>query len=448
MSQRRLILGHMFAPEQAAGIVREYLSDLDPAALTAAEAERGLLAFTTLGHLAAAGKTLCAARAVQTGAHTRAGFQRPGEWLARLTGSTLGEALALLDTAKALPELHKLDEAMRNGDVSPGQAAAVAKGAGGDEKAERQLLDHAKANLPLRELRDKARRMEAARNEESERRDRDEQLHANRYLRTRIGHDGAVLGEFSLAPLQGASFLAALELEQTRIFEQARRRGDNESSAKYAADALVALAGRDAGQARSASQVVLHVDLAAFRRGEAWPGEMCEIPGVGPVPVAVARQILGEAFLKLVITDGVDIAGVTHIGRVIPAAIRTALEARDPVCVVPGCGSAWQLEIDHWQIPYAQGGPTELANLARCCRYHHRLKTHKGWRLEGGPGRWRWLSPDGHDASRPDWRTTQSGTTTASPPPAPPPDAEGHSPPNDPGAGAGRLFDSGAGVPA
>jgi hypothetical protein len=148
----------MFAPEQAAGIVREYLEDLDPVALTATEAERGLVAFTTLEHLAAAGKTLCAGRAVQTGAHTRAGFQRPGQWLARMMGST----------AAKLAGLEALDEAMRKGEVSEKQAAAVARGAGEDKKAERQLLDDAKRKKPLKDLREKARRMEAARNEESD----------------------------------------------------------------------------------------------------------------------------------------------------------------------------------------------------------------------------------------------------------------------------------------
>jgi hypothetical protein len=42
---------------------------------------------------------------------------------------------------------------------------------------------------------------------------------------------------------------------------------------------------------------------------------LCEITGVGPVPVEVARRLLGESILKLVITNGVDVANVTHLGR-------------------------------------------------------------------------------------------------------------------------------------
>jgi 5-methylcytosine-specific restriction endonuclease McrA len=55
---------------------------------------------------------------------------------------------------------------------------------------------------------------------------------------------------------------------------------------------------------------------------------------------------------------------------------------------------AINLEIDHWQVPYIEGGPSELWNLCRLCRHHHRLKTFDGYRLRGGPGKWEWLPPE------------------------------------------------------
>jgi hypothetical protein len=54
--------------------------------------------------------------------------------------------------------------------------------------------------------------------------------------------------------------------------------------------------------------------------------------------------------------------------------LRQAIEQRDRVCVVPGCGIASGLEIDHL-VPFAQGGPTSIDNLQRLCKHHHRLKT-------------------------------------------------------------------------
>ncbi len=112
-------------------------------------------------------------------------------------------------------------------------------------------------------------------------------------------------------------------------------------------------------------------------------------------------------------TNGVDVMAVSHGGRNIPAHIRSALEARDPTCVVPGCHVRAGLEIDHWQIPYHRGGPTELWNLCRMCRAHHFDKTHRGARIEGGPGRWVWHPPP--TAGPP--RTTGPPPTTGAPGP-------------------------------
>jgi hypothetical protein len=43
-----------------------------------------------------------------------------------------------------------------------------------------------------------------------------------------------------------------------------------------------------------------------------------------------------------------------------------------------------ELEIDH-VIPFSQGGPTELDNLALLCHHHHFLKTFEGWTLSRVP---------------------------------------------------------------
>lgn len=52
-----------------------------------------------------------------------------------------------------------------------------------------------------------------------------------------------------------------------------------------------------------------------------------------------------------------------------------------------------RLEIDHvdgWALTRV----TTLDRLARLCSWHHHLKTYEGYRLEGGPGQWRWCGPD------------------------------------------------------
>ena len=73
----------------------------------------------------------------------------------------------------------------------------------------------------------------------------------------------------------------------------------------------------------------------------------------------------------------------------------------------PGAGSSYGLEIDHI-VPFAEGGPTTLDNLALLCHHHHFLKTYEGWTLERiDPPAER--PPDrnrhtGHSAGPPRWR--------------------------------------------
>ena len=48
----------------------------------------------------------------------------------------------------------------------------------------------------------------------------------------------------------------------------------------------------------------------------------------------------------------------------------------------------------HHRLPWAEGGPTQLDNLARLCSWHHYLKTHQRYRLSGRPGEWSWSGPE------------------------------------------------------
>jgi hypothetical protein len=139
--------------------------------------------------------------------------------------------------------------------------------------------------------------------------------------------------------------------------------------------------------------VHVRVDHAALLRGHRNGEETCEIPGIGPIPVATARALSSDAILAAVLTEGADVKAVAHLGRTIPARLRTALVARDTECAVPGCHNRYRLEIDHIK-PVAEFGPTSLDNLVRLCRPHHHMKTHLGFGLKGRPGRWKWVGPE------------------------------------------------------
>ena len=157
--------------------------------------------------------------------------------------------------------------------------------------------------------------------------------------------------------------LAALEAQTDRQFAQARSDGRFETTDAYRADALVALvtgrgilgpkgngsgapSGRRPADPRATVSVV--VDLEALRRGSVGEGERCEIPGVGPVGVEYARDLLGGALVELLIAKGTDVTTVYSAGRQVPMRVRSALLLRDPRCVVPHCDARLGLENDHW----------------------------------------------------------------------------------------------------
>jgi hypothetical protein len=103
---------------------------------------------------------------------------------------------------------------------------------------------------------------------------------------------------------------------------------------------------------------------------------------------------MADSFVAVVLTDGIDIRRVAHLGRSVTAAQRTALYVRDPECVVPGCHARTRLEIDH-VTGWAKTHKTCLDDLARLCHHHHALKTRAGWELRGPPGAWTFTGPDG-----------------------------------------------------
>jgi hypothetical protein len=130
---------------------------------------------------------------------------------------------------------------------------------------------------------------------------------------------------------------------------------------------------------------LLRIDVEALRRGYVHGQELCEITGVGPVPVTVARDLLGDAIIKLVITNGVDVCNITHLGRGPTAAQRAALLWTSPTCCVEGCYRT-RIEFDH-RDPWADTHHTRLDELDPLCKFHHDQKTHRGYALTPGTGK-------------------------------------------------------------
>ena len=134
--------------------------------------------------------------------------------------------------------------------------------------------------------------------------------------------------------------------------------------------------------------VQVRVDLEALRRGSVGDGETCEIPGVGPVPVRTARELFGDAWVDLVISDGVDVTTICRMGRSIPTPLRTAITERDRQL----CGSGLRCRQRARVRPLADRLRGRRApfdgELARVCRLPPLPADPSRFVLSGGPGKW------------------------------------------------------------
>ncbi len=358
------------------------MSELSSQALTGPDAVRLVEFFSEAERLCVAGRTVAAGRVQRSPEWHVAGYRTPAQWMAAHTKTTMSQAITSLEIARRLERLPHTREQFVTGKLSEVQAAEITSAAEAHPASEDSLLEAAETET-VAALRDRCREVRAAAYSDE---DACERIRRGRFLRSWTDLDGAVRLNGRFAPDDGARLLASVQARAERLRAEARRSGQREPADAYAADALLGFA---SGQQAPRSVVHVEVDRAAFERGRVEPGERCVIRGVGPVPVAVARRMAREGLVKILERDGVEVTRVAHAGRTIPAHLRTALEARDPTCVVPGCDVRTGLEIDHI-VPLAQGGWTRMDNLARLCRYHHGEKTHRGWRLRGRPGNWTW----------------------------------------------------------
>ncbi len=385
--------------------IAAHLAHADPDRVTTAQAVEVLEVFAELERLVVAGKVLYTRRATQGTAWRDDGHRSAASWMAEKTGTGLGEALGTLETAEALASLPETTEALRRGELSGSQVKVIAAAALDHPEAERQLLQSA-ASQSFKGLRERAALVRASARSAQEENARYLAVERSRSVRHWADPDGAFRLEARLTPDAGAKLVSALQVEADARFNAARRANHEEDPAAYRADALVALvageplASAPEGSTRTGAAratVCIRVDGAALKRGFTTTGETCHIPGVGPVPVAAVRRQLADAHVKILVRDGKDVTTVCHAGRTVTAHVHSALEERDPVCVVPGCDVAHGLENHHWDVDYVVCKTTSLAGLARVCHWHHGLLTHGGYVLEGEPGSWVMRGPPGGD---------------------------------------------------
>ncbi len=377
--------------ERALGSLVDVLDPDDVALFDATDVWK---AFDGIERFAANAKTLLAFRVEETGDWKRAGARSAADHLAQLGGTSTTAARRDLGTSKDVRESAVLADATRKGTLSPAPAEAIAPGAVADPGATDRLIDLARTTN-VRELRDECLRTRVKADPDPDA--THERIRKNRNMRTSGDAEGAWRISARGTADAGARFEAGLAPIIDAMFDRARAEGRNEPRETYAFDALMGLVDRDEpvdGKKRSPKArytTLLHVDVEALVRDRVEGDETCELPGYGPIPVRVARDLLGESISKLVITKGVDVMNVTHLGRgatgatdrVVVGRNRSVRTRRVRAC---SCRSTT-----------ATPGPRPITpssrSSIRSCPHDHDLKTNRGWLLVDGRGRRKFVPP-------------------------------------------------------
>jgi len=385
------MIEHTFALERALEAVRTAVKSLEPARLTGTDAARLTRAAAEGERLLATAKALLATRAEETNAWRGGRAASPEQWLAEASGCSEGQAREALVTAKRVETLPQTRDRLLDGRLSIGQASLVSAGAAVDPSAESHLLKTA-SRSGMRGLRaEKERVVAAATDQEAAAR----RAHRDRHLR--IWNQGAAThGSFSGPTATVADLLEALGPLTQRRFEAARSAERRESHDACRFDALLDLARTGRGPGTRPKHVArVRVDLPALLRGRTEPGETCEIPGVGPVPVSHAREVLSHGLLQLVITNGVDVQTVVSTSRHVPTPLKIAIAERDRTCKIRGCDCDTHLHRHHTEA-FATSGRTTYPELGNLCSRHHHLVHDEGFEiLVHDDGTWDLRAPPG-----------------------------------------------------
>ena len=239
------IVDHMFdtvvrCGDQLAGIVAR----LDPDVLSGETAQSWWYALDRVERLAAGGKTLLARRLAATHSPSRSRQKSAADAMARDAGTSLGAAKDALNTSERLPELNKVEAAVRRGELSPAQAAVISEAAAADPSAQDRLLGVASKGS-MSELREECARVKAAADPDPDATYR--RIHAGRRVRHYTDPEGGWNLSARGTAQAGAAFLTVLNTLTDAIFRQARRHGRCEPVEAYAFDALMHLAEHTAG---------------------------------------------------------------------------------------------------------------------------------------------------------------------------------------------------------
>ena len=309
--------------------------------------------------------------------------------VARVTGTSVGKAKSVVETSKALEAADEVRSAFQGGRISLDQASEIVRAEVARPGSGSELLTVAKSES-FQVLREKARRVVL---EAEQHRGLGERQREARIARSNTDELGMMHIHLALQPHVGTPIVNRAEAEASRLYRAAKKAGEPEPFERYLADAYAAMLS-DSGSTRPSSkpEMVVLVSHEIPKRGwdEVRDGEICSIPGVGPISPERAKEIANDAFLTGVFYDGKDLRHMKRWTRSTPVEVRLALQLGDPPefdgVKCTDCGNRFRPEIDHLE-PHTALGPASLENLRPRCHRCHKAKTIRDLRAGKFNGR-------------------------------------------------------------
>ena len=311
-------------------------------------------------------------------------------WLSQTLNISSSAAHAQVHLARRLPTMPATAAAFERGELS-GQHVSVVlrsveqatRGGGEPAMAESWMLDEARRRDPRDLLRWGLGLLHRIAPEEMLA--EEERRHRQRCLRLSETFEGGYEIQGYLDPVGGATLKTALNgLLGPRL------KSDERSPGQRRADALVELATRvlDSGTLPVRGGQRPHLTItASLETLRADPGAPAALLDWGfPISGHALRQIAGDAEITpILVSSGGDPLHVGRRYRTATPKMSRALAERDRGCVWPGCDRPPDWSQRHHDLPWEQGGGTEVDAMSLLCTPHHG-RLSQGWRLERLPG--------------------------------------------------------------
>ena len=331
--------------------------------------------------------------ATRHGLYEDYGYESASEWVASFLGVGYHKACETVDIALMLEDLVHLRDAYGSGSISYDHLRALVKVATAENELE--LLERAK-NKSVADTFRLVKRMTALQEPDHESK--------QGFLEMRWDKTNGFLDIYGCLPYeQGAVFKQAVDAYAKALPDVPDEFGDPPPIATKRATALYEMATSSIGSKSSKPLVMVHVDArhlvevsesqdASKALSEA---SAPEIAGGCFIPPSVARRLLNDSIVQLVVDDpnGAPL-GYGRRRRFPNARLKQGLEKRDVTCRWPCCTRRVHLEAHHI-VPWMDGGPTDYDNLVLFCHTHHMAIEHGGYKIRGKPPNVQIECPDG-----------------------------------------------------